>query len=859
MRKYYFLFVLTIFYFKVNSQELTSLKEVITNNKSQNFYDIASEASDYFKMKYSNKNPSIYSKEDLIQDGEWSKFNRWFSFWSPRLNKDGTFADLSKTSNNTKLKKNALPEGSYALTQWQNVSYNQDLGNQIGLGRTSAMAFHPTDENTFYVGAANGGIWRTTDGGTTYTPLGDDLPYLAVSSIIVDQDTPSTIYIAISDRVWYGPAGIGVYKSTDSGATWNPTALTLNFSDNVRIYWMEANPSDPDNIFVATEDGLYHTTNGFDTVSKIANGIITDVKFKPGDSNTLYYVSQSTNTFYKSTDGGTNFSQTADWTGSNYMRLVVTALNSNKVFVTVGNNLHTSTNSGTSFSASPLNLATPNIAQGDGVVMISPANENHIYAGFFDFYKSSNGGSSFNAISHWLGDSGLQLIHVDFRNAFINPLQNDRIYLCNDGGVYSLNVNNDQFTNLSNGLIITQYYDIATSQTDENVVIGGSQDNGNVFRESNGIWSQAAPTADGMHQEIDPTNANIRYNSIQNGVIYRFINGVRTTISNNISGITAAEWVTPYTLDPNTPSTIIAGYNEVFRSTDQGNNWSAIGSLSLPTGRSLDLIAIAPSDSRYIYALENYGASGGVIFNTNGYSRSDIYIKNIEFDLWTPRTLPVTEPVLGIIVDPNDATHLYASLGGYTDNHKVFESLDGGNNWQNISGTNLPNVPAGAIAYYDGTVSGNPSALFLGTDNGVYYKEATMTEWEKAGNFPNTYIADIEIQEDNNIIRVGTHGRGILEADLDDAIALGVDDLNITDQISIYPNPTTGIINIKLPENSEGLYYSVINIEGQVIKDNTQFGKNFNQINIGDVTQGIYFVQITDGRKSSSYKIIKTN
>ena len=89
--------------------------------------------------------------------------------------------------------------------EWTNISYTEDLGVQIGLGRTTSIAFHPTDTLTFYVAAPIGGVWKTTDGGKNYIPLGDELPYLAVSSILIDQENPDNIYIALGDHVWYGP------------------------------------------------------------------------------------------------------------------------------------------------------------------------------------------------------------------------------------------------------------------------------------------------------------------------------------------------------------------------------------------------------------------------------------------------------------------------------------------------------------------------------------------------------------------------------------------------------------------------------------------------------------------------------
>ena len=184
------------------------------------------------------------------------------------------------------------------------------MNGQIGLGRTTSIGFHPSDENTFYVGAAIGGIWKTTDGGLNYTPLGDDLPFLAVSQIVVNQEDPDIIYIALSDHVWYGPPSIGIYKSIDAGETWSSTSLEFEFSDGKRIYWIEADPSDPDHMLVATEGGLISNLRRFCEVTSLLSQIYSfecsDVKFHPSNSSIVYLV-RTNGKFYRSTDGGETF------------------------------------------------------------------------------------------------------------------------------------------------------------------------------------------------------------------------------------------------------------------------------------------------------------------------------------------------------------------------------------------------------------------------------------------------------------------------------------------------------------------------------------------------------------------------
>ena len=307
---------------------------------------------------------------------------------------------------------------------------------------------------------------------------------------------------------------------------------------------MVADPNNPSIILVATEGGLFRTTDGFNTVTQINSINSRDVRFKPSDSNTVYFGAND-GKFFKSTDGGLNFTEIIDF-GSGGLRIAVTSLNTNLVSVQQGNVLYHSTNSGTTFPNSN------NLPEGNMVFTFSPNDVQDILAGNFEIYRSDNGGSSFNAITQWLGNGGLPLIHVDQRDIFTNPLQNNYVYFCNDGGLYRYDVNTLQFEDLSDGLQITQYYDIAVAQSNAQVISGGSQDNGSMFRNTNGVWEEFAATGDGMNTEIDPTDHNILYWEYQNGAMRRMINGSNTNISPPGQSGNGA-WETPYRLDPNNP------------------------------------------------------------------------------------------------------------------------------------------------------------------------------------------------------------------------------------------------------------------------------------------------------------------
>lgn len=713
----------------------SSLENILHN--SQDFSEIVARGNDYFMAKHPGRSPRELSSGQF-RDGEYVKFQRWQHFWRERLHPDGTLADPSTYHRTRGRAQNHTQDRAmnpYANVPWTEVNYTDYITDQIGLGRTTSVGFHPSDVNTFYVGAAVGGIWKTTDAGQSWTPLGDDLPFLAVSAIVVDQQNPSTLYIAVSDHIWYGPAGLGVYKSTDGGSTWSPTSLGFTFGQDVRIYAMVANPANAQEMYVATANGLYKTTNGFTTNSRVLTGNCRDVRLRPGNAATVY-TGMSDGRVMRSTDAGDSFAQTADF-GNGDVRLGVSPLNDQLLYARNGDRLHLSSNTGTSF---PLSRT---MQENNEVFVIAPGSASTILSGNFECYRSDDDGANFDPITQWRGNNGLPQIHVDQRNMFVNPLENDAVYYNNDGGLYRYIISTNTFENLSDGLAITQYYDIAVAQTDANVIGGGSQDNGNVFRTAAGNWQQYAATGDGMNQEIDPTDAGIRYWAYQNGGIRRWQNGSNTNIEP--PGVAdQGAWETPYKIDPSQPSRLIVGYQKVWESTDRGNSWTTISD-ALDGGSNLNELAIAPANGERIYV-------------TSG---SNLYVKSVLSNSWTTRSLPAGS-ISDIEVDPLDINKVYVSVPGYGNGSKVYVSTDAGANWTNLTGS-LPNVSTGALELYHDI----PGAVFVGTDAGVFYRDDQLDDWLAYGDLPNTRVEDIEIQYAAGLLRVGTHGRGILEAAID--------------------------------------------------------------------------------------------
>lgn len=793
---------------------------------NQTFETIVAEADDYFLAKYPTLSPAQLST-GIYRDGDYVKYQRWQAYWKNHLNDDGTLGDPTtklESINKSRGLRGAECGDSQILVDWTNINYNGNMGLQIDQGRTSSIAFHPSDANTFYVGAAFGGLWKTTDGGLSYVNLNDNLPLAAVASIVIDPLNPNRIAVALSDIVWYGPSSIGVFVSTDGGNSFAPSSLTYNLSEGVRIYYMDQNPFNGNEIMLASSDGTFKTTDFFETIEEVHPISSHSVKYSHSTEG-LVFLGGGSGQFYRSVDGGDSFSLITDF-GSNQVRLAVSLeAGSQRMAISTGNSLMVSSDNG-------LTYATQSLPESNMVVEFSPTNDNIIHVGNFEVYRSNDVGASFTPVSNWLGSDGLPFIHVDQRNVFVNPLQPNYVYFCNDGGVFRYAIAEDEFANLSKDLIITQYYDIAVSQTEAFVVGGGSQDNGNIFREDDGTWFSYAQTGDGMGQEIDYVNAGIRYWSYQVGGLRRWEAGSNVGIAPpGEDGMGA--WETPFKLDPNEHNTLFVGYNSVYKSTNNGDTWTTVGDVVNPSN-DLEQLAIAPSNSNKIYASQH----------------RRLYVKTPGIDAWEMIVTPVNQPITDLEVDPEDENIVYVSYGGFTDEGKVYKSVDGGENWINFSGT-LPNLPITSLELYES----QPGGVFIGTIGAVYYRDDRFTDWLKVGCLPNVGVNDIEIQYFTNKIVIGTHGRGMFEAPIEFNVAsIWENGVAEEEVVILYPNPTLNKASIR----SNGIdltnsYVQLTDASGRLIETEYEVTANGEiELNCEALEIGSYFIILVhaDGAKT---------
>ncbi|MGE0568239.1 MAG: PKD domain-containing protein [Bacteroidia bacterium] len=723
------------------------------NDTNANFYEIRDAFNEYWKDKPYERGHG------------YKAFKRWEWFAEPRVYPSGNLKFASKSY--------AIEQFNKELNSMQktgpSASTNATVANWIplgpfgspagsGAGRLQVVRTKPGDPNTIYVGTAAGGLWISTNGGTSYSTSTDALESLGVSDIAIHPVNSNTIYISTGDKDAGDTYATGVLKSTDGGATFTQTGLLWTTDMKRRIYRLLIDPVNPNNLYVASSVGIYKSTDAGATWNQISTSYSYDMEFKPNDPNTIYAVGSSI--FIKSTNGGSSFTSVnlSASPNSNRLALAVTPADNNRVYVLASaqNNgfggLYESTNAGNSFT---LKSSTPNIfdwsTNGSGSggqgwydidVAASPTNANVLIAGGVNTWRSTNGGTTWSLHTHWYGGGGKPYVHADLHSILF--VTGNTILLGTDGGVARTTNGGSSYTEINGNMNIAQIYKLGNSANLSDRIVTGHQDNGtNLLTGSN--WNEIYG-GDGMDCFISWGTNNTIIASYVYGDFQRSTNGGGnwTNIVNGLTG--TAAWLAPIVQDPINANTYYCGYQRVFKTTNQGTSWVPLGN---NIGATLDEIYVCPNNNNYIYVT----SSTGIWRSTNGGN------------VWSNVTsgLPVgSAQITDVTCDNTNPDNVWVTLSGYQAGTKVYMSIDGGTTWTNYS-TGLPNIPANCIIYENNS----PHKLYVGTDVGVYYREASMNSWINFSNgMPNVVVSELEIFYPGSKLRAATYGRSVYETSL---------------------------------------------------------------------------------------------
>lgn len=533
-----------------------------------------------------------------------------------------------------------------------------DVGspNFVYSGRVTALAVDLTDSSIIYLGAAEGGVWKSTDGGANWAPKSDFEESVAIGSLAIDPSscTPGPckiIYAGTGEANLSGDeyAGAGVLKSTDAGETWTLLGSGTFAPIGGHIGAIAVSPSNAQIILAATlafsgvtNSGLYRSTDGGNTwaaapVSGVSSGFMTDVLFDPANGNVAYAAIHNHYSFhtggpvFKSTDAGATWSQ-ADAAGTSTLptgigvgrvAIAIAPSDSSILFALIDDEgagpnpggllgIFRSTDTGVNWTQ-VTNPDTPSQFCGgqcwyDLDLRVSPADPATLFAGGFFAYRSTDSGNTWHDAS---GGSGTYLHSDSHALAFSNPAAGPlKLYFGNDGGVWRSDnptaaIGSYSLTNLNATLAITQFYPgLSVHPSNENFGFGGTQDNGSLSYSGGLPWTQVGG-GDGGWTIIDQQMPSVVYISCQYFCLSRsnssgqqgtFIGLPLTGVSDGLN-----PFFIPYAGDPNRTGRIYAALRHVFQSNDYGDSWTEI-SPELDSD-AITGVAVAPGNSDVVYAV----------------------------------------------------------------------------------------------------------------------------------------------------------------------------------------------------------------------------------------------------------------
>lgn len=743
-------------------------------------------------------------------------------------------------------------------------------------GRITDIEIPSNSAQTYYVGAASGGIFKTTDGGSNWTSIFDEQEMLSIGDMAISENNNDIVWVGTGEVNAGGGSlaydGDGIYRSIDAGSTWESKGLP----DVGSISKVLIDPNDENTVFVGamgplfrndTNRGVYKTTDGGASWEQKlfvsdSTGII-DMTIHPGNGDILYAVSWErirrpnyrqyggeTSGIYRSLDGGENWSEltnglptaasqkgriSIDISRSNpnvlYSRYTDENGNINGVFKTTdGGDSWTAVN-----SSQLTNIGFHWWFRG---IVIDPTDENILYNVDFIVEKSIDGGNN------WF--ETFPNVHVDQHALAFNPSIAGEVLLGNDGGFYK-SANSGASWVKDETLPITQMYRVHVDAQNEDKVYGGSQDNSTMRTTTGGLddWD-IIYGGDGFQPLVDPTNTNTIFALFQRGNLGKSINDGASFFpaTSGISGADRKNWDTPIVMDPADPQIMFYGANRLYKSTNQAGNWTAIsddltngpypGQLGFGTITTIDVSTI---NSDIIYV----GTDDGNVWVTlNGGTNWDLISAALPIR-WVTKVLASKEIL----------NEVYVTFSGYRygeNTGHVYRSIDAGLNWLDIS-LSLPDIPVNDI------VQDSNDFLYVGTDVGVFASGTEGTVWEELGTgLPSVVVTDMHIHEGSEYLYAGTYGRSMFKVDISNVI-LSKEEQIFNKELVLYPNPAESFVNVALPSGYGKWTLELYDSFGRRAKSVDSSEKN-TQLDLNGLRSGLYFLKVATNEYSITKKLI---
>jgi photosystem II stability/assembly factor-like uncharacterized protein len=715
------------------------------------------------------------------------------------------------------------------------------IGPAVMSGRITSIDASNTNPLLVYVGSASGGVWKSTNGGTTFKDVFKDEVQI-IGAVALDQNDNDIVWIGTGEP-WTRNSisiGNGIYKSTDGGEKWHNVGL----ENSNHIAEIIINPENSNEVHVAAlgnvwapndERGVFKTTDGGASWSKIlfineTTGC-SDLAMDPENPDVIYAAmwdfQRKPYTFrsggkgsglYRTSDGGFNWEKVEienryDELGR--ISIEFSGAEPNIVYALIESEktgLYRSLDKGKTWE---LKTTSPIVGERPfyfSLLVSDPADTNRIYKPGFTLYMSEDGGYSFSSP---FVEGGR--VHGDLHALWINPNDNSHMYLGTDGGFYISYDKGSTWLHAQN-LPLSQFYHVSVDMQKPYNVYGGLQDNGSWVGPSESVggitnsdWLSVG-YGDGFNVLPDPKDENILYWQYQGGNLMRFYKNTRETkeikpFSDNPDEKLRFNWDTPIAFSPTNEGVMYVGAQYLYRTTNRGDSWEKIsedlttndpekqkqeesGGITIDNSTAenhctIYTISESPKDSKIIWV----GTDDGYLHVTNddgnNWDNVTSNIKNLPENTWCSK-------VTASNFAANTAYVVFDRHRNGDRNVYVYKTTDLGGTWSSLA---TEDVETFARTIVEDFV--NPGLLFLGTDYGLYVTIDGGKQWVRfEGEVPKVPIYEMVIHPTENDLVIGTHGRGILILDDISPLRLLTDEVFSTD-LTIFPAEPYIITNPK--------------------------------------------------------------